>query len=71
MGKRRTHDDFINDLALINEDIQILSVFNGVMKPIDCKCFIDGNEWTTLPSRLLLGSGCPICARKKLQKGKH
>ena len=62
MPKKKTNEDFLNELKLITEDIQLLEDYQGALIPILCKCRIDGYEWKSRPSDLLKGKGCPKCA---------
>lgn len=63
-GRYKTTKNFINELQ--NEDIEILTEYYGCEKPIDCKCKICGNIWTTLPKVLISNkSGCPKCGKIK------
>lgn len=61
---KRTYQEFLDDLQLINKNIIILTpedkYINGSTKVL-CKCKIDGHEWMALPSALLRGEGCPKC----------
>ena len=62
--KKRTYEEFINDLKKINPNIRILTeeqdYVDGSTK-VYCECLIDGNRWWALPSSLLTGRGCPKC----------
>ena len=61
---KRTYDEFIKDLYLINKNIVILTKKNEYINSstkVKCKCLIDGHEWMSLPSALLQGKGCPKC----------
>lgn len=37
-GKYKTTTDFINQLKLINNDIQVIGQYHGCQKPITCRC---------------------------------
>ena len=60
----RLKETFIEEMETINPDIEILSNYVNWDTKIKCRCKIDGNEWETVPSVLLYGGGCPICAYK-------
>ncbi len=62
--KRKTHNEFINELKAINDKIIIISEYIGDKRQILCKCLIDDNEWYSTPNNLLRGEGCPICGAK-------
>ena len=60
-----THEEFINRMKEVNNDIEILGEYKGSKTKIKCKCKIDGYEWETIPNDLLSkNTGCPKCARK-------
>ena len=51
----------MKDLNNVNPDIEVLGKYINSMTPILVKCKIDGYEWNAVPSRLLIGRGCPAC----------
>lgn len=66
--RRKTHEQFIKELNNINSNIEVMGDYKNNKTAIKCKCKIDGNIWSAIPSRLLQGSGCPICGTKKIKK---
>lgn len=68
MGKRKTHEQFISELYLINSNIEILGEYIGAMTKIKCKCKIDGYIWYMTPNNLLRGHGCPVCKKQSISK---
>ena len=71
LGKKRTHEDFINMMEGINPNIAFLSQYETATGPIKCKCKVDGYEWVSTGNDLLHGKGCKICAHKKTAIAKH
>ena len=65
MAKRKTHEEFVEKLKLINPNIEAVGVYQGALEPILCRCLKDEYEWRARPSDLLKGGGCPICAGNK------
>jgi len=65
-GKNKNTDDFINEISNINKDIIILGKYKNASLKIKCQCKIDNNVWYASPNKLLLGEGCPICAKIKI-----
>lgn len=59
--KRKTHEEFINELRNINTNIEVLEHYAGCGTKILCRCKLDGYEWRTSPSNLLNNHGCPKC----------
>lgn len=62
---RKTHEQFIKELAEINPNIEVLGEYITTSDKIKCKCLIDGHKWETTPHSLLEGHGCPECANRK------
>ena len=61
MPKRKTHNEFLDDLRKINPNVEVLTEYNGNKNYITVKCLIDGNVWKTKPRWLMKGVGCQIC----------
>lgn len=60
-NQRKTHEQFISELAIANPDIEVLEKYKGARTPILVKCKIDGHEWYATPDNLLRGKRCPKC----------
>lgn len=68
-GKKRTHDEFVQEVRVKNPTIQILGTYQKNILPIACKCSICEYEWNPTPKSLLGGHGCPRCSNNlKLTK---
>jgi len=65
---RRSHDEFIEDLYVVNPDIEVIDIFKNTKTKVLCKCKIDNYEWPGLPEALLKGIGCPLCSSSKGEK---
>lgn len=65
--KQKTHSDFIRELSKMNNNIEVISIYENYKKAISCKCLLDGHIWQTTPNSLLSGHGCPKCGVKKVQ----
>lgn len=63
MAKRKTHEEFIKELYLINADIEIIGKYKNDGTKISCKCKIDNHKWMATPNNLLQGYGCPECGK--------
>lgn len=57
-----THEQYIEELKIVNQNIVVLGVYVNTITPILHKCLIDGYEWKIEPSSTLQGVGCPKCA---------
>jgi len=66
--RKKTHGEFIKELALLNPDIEVVSEYTGSNNKLKCVCNIDGHVWETTPNHLLEGKGCPKCSASKGEK---
>ena len=67
--KRKTHEQFIQELFNINKNIKIIGDYSLNDKNIKCQCCIDDSHiWSATPHNLLKGSGCPHCKKSKGEK---
>lgn len=64
MSRKKTHDEYVAEVAIINPDIEVVGVYINNSTKILHRCKIDGYEWYTKPNILLSGCGCPMCAGK-------
>lgn len=62
---RKTHEQYVKELAAINPNIEVLGHYIGSMNKTLHRCKIDECEWYVIPNSLLHGSGCPECKRQK------
>jgi predicted nucleic acid-binding Zn-ribbon protein len=60
----RTHSEYINEVAHINSNIEVVGIYIDSGTKILHKCKIDGYIWNVVPSSILKGVGCPMCAGK-------
>jgi len=65
-GKNKTTEDFISEMNKINQYIIIRGKYKNATSKIKCQCKIDNTVWYATPNKLLLGEGCPICAKIKI-----
>lgn len=64
-NKHKTHKEFVDEMKLVNPNIIFTTQYISAQKDIECKCSIDGYEWTSKPNRLLRGANCPRCSKKE------
>lgn len=62
------HEEYINRVAKINPNIEVIGKYVNAITKILHGCKIDGCEWYSTPHNILRGKGCPNCARKKLME---
>ena len=65
MSKRKTHNEFMSELSLLNPQYTVLGEYISINTKIECKCNVCGNEWNPYPKDVLQGMGCPICRNKQ------
>lgn len=65
----KSHDDFIQQIAMLNNNIEIIGHYKNNKTKIECKCKVDGYEWYSAPSQLLSGRGCPVCSNRIIVPG--
>ena len=63
-SQKKTSEDFKKELYKNSPSIVLLDPYTKSDIKVQCKCKTCGNEWSVLPTSLLLGHGCPKCARK-------
>lgn len=65
---KKTHEEFVNELEKINQNIIVLGKYINIDMHIKCKCKIDNHIWSPTPYTLLKNVGCPICNESKGEK---
>lgn len=63
--RRKTHEDFICEIANTNPNIQILDEYLGSNSKIKCRCSICGYEWSVRAGHIRDGVGCPNCKKSR------
>jgi len=62
-----TLEEIKNIITDKNPDILVLSnEYKMVHEKLKYKCLIDGHEWETTPRSIMRGSGCPVCAIRRV-----
>lgn len=59
---KKPHNIYVEECANINPNIEVVGVYINAITPILHRCKIDGYEWSTAPTHILSGTGCPLCA---------
>ena len=62
---RRTHDDFVAEIARLSPTIKIMGTYVSRKKPLLVQCCECNNTWQSYPGNLLKGTGCKRCKSKK------
>lgn len=68
--KRKSHEEFVNELEQINPYIDVVGTYLNCSTKIEVCCKKCSHSWLVSPNSLLRGSGCPKCAnnQKKTQE---
>ena len=62
MSKRKTHEEFVNEIGIKHPNIKIIGTYNTSKDRILCECKIDGYRWSPTAGSLCYGFGCPKCS---------
>ena len=62
----KSHDQYVEELKLLNPNIKVLEKYKGALTPILHRCLIDGHEWSPVPDSVLKGRGCPKCGLRRI-----
>lgn len=63
MGKRKTHKEYVEQVAEIYPNIEVIGKYINNRTKIMHRCKIDNTYWETKPNVILSGSGCPTCGK--------
>ena len=61
--RKKTTEEFKQEIASIHPNIEILSEYKAARFPIDCKCNTCNNHWSPTANKLHQGRGCPVCSK--------
>ena len=67
--RRKTHEQFVNELALVNPNIKIVGKYETAKTKIECECLVCNYKWKATPNSLLHGNGCKACGDIKRAEG--
>lgn len=61
----KTHEQFIAEVAMINQSIQVVGQYVNSNTKIEIKCKSCGHKWFSRAADILRGHCCPKCSRTK------
>lgn len=70
MNKRRTHEEYVEELREKNPDLEVIGKYVDTKTAILHHCKKHNVDWYMLPSNALKGQGCKECKREKCGAGK-
>ena len=65
-SRRKTHEQFVADLAAKNPNVEVLGRYEGARHRIKVRCRRCGHVWTPVAGSVHNGSGCPKCYGRKI-----
>ena len=68
-GINKTHEEFVEEIAIKNPNIEIIGIYISSKDKVKCKCKIHEYEWSSIAAELSRGKGCPVCCGKRLFPG--
>lgn len=68
MRRKKTHEEYVIEVAAINPNIEVIERYVGARTPILHRCKIDGHQWKPSPTNILRGHGCPVCRDSYLRE---
>lgn len=60
-GKRKSQDQYIQELFYVNPNIEIVGEYINYTTPLLHRCKKCGNEWEAKPIHTMRGHGCTMC----------
>ena len=68
MSKRKTHEEYVNELKIVNPDIIPIEQYIDWRTPIYHLCTIHNHKWKAIPNNILRGGHCPECRKDATKK---
>ena len=68
MSKKKTHAEYVAELAVKNPDIEVVGIYMGNKVKIPHRCKIHEIIWDAAPNNTLNGCGCSECKKEKIHK---
>lgn len=62
---KKTHEQFVEELKRINDNIKVIGTYNKSGLRVECECSVCGHIWSPVARSLLSGHGCPNCYRTR------
>ena len=65
MSRKKTHEEYVNELSIKNPNIEVIGKYVDAKTKILHHCLIHDVYWDVLPSNALQGKGCHECMKDK------
>lgn len=69
--RRRTHQQFVEEMKCIHPDLEVLGVYVKVTERILVRCKIHDYTFYAIPDNLLHGKGCKLCGIERAAQSKR
>lgn len=69
MSKKRTQEEYVNEVAIKNQNVEVIGQYVDAKTPILHRCLIHNVLWNVRPYNVLHGCGCKMCGKMKI--GNH
>lgn len=67
MSKKKTHEEYVEEVKVKNPNIEVLGQYNGAKIKIQHRCIKHNIYWNTSPTNILQGQGCEMCRIEKIR----
>lgn len=71
MSKKKTHEEYVEELKNVNPDIEVIDIYVDANTPILHRCKIHDVEWYIRPNDTLHGKSCKLCKGDKIKNKKR
>lgn len=68
MSKRKTHEEYVAEVAIKNPNIEVVGEYIGAHTKIEHHCLLHDIYWDIKPHNVLHGQGCKMCQKDKYHK---
>lgn len=68
MSKKKTHEEYVAELAIKNPTIEVVGTYIDAKTKITHHCLVHDVYWDATPTRMLSGCGCYICKKEKIHQ---
>lgn len=67
MGRKKTHEEYVGELAVKNPYIKVVGMYIDSKTPIEHYCEKHNISWNIAPHNALEGKGCKECKSEKIK----
>lgn len=69
--RKKTHEEYVEELKNINPNIEVIDMYVDYKTPILHRCKIHNIEWYINPANTLNGKSCQLCKGDKIKNSKR